>query len=188
MAFGLAGLLVTLGVVIFIMKYFYFPDIQASQHAQQHAEDVVNQISGKDENGNRIEDTYTLFADERNDGKLQDFQVTQVNPGSPMETMFGLKANDVIIAAIDGHTVRTDLNGLADEDDGRSAIRDAYTTGGKLIIQRGDQQLTLPVENAPPKPNSPPQTAQNPQQHQNDGGQNDTMDEIHQRLHALPTY
>lgn len=189
MAFGLAGLLVTIGVIAWIMKSVYLPDTQASIHAQQHAQQVVDQISGKDENGTPIEQTYNLYAEERNDGKLQDFQVTQINPGSPMETTFGLKANDVIVAAVDGHTVRTDMNGMSDEESARLAIRDAYTTGGKLVVQRGDQQLTLPVEKAQPKPNNPPpQTAQNPQQHQNDNSQNDTMDEIHQRLHALPTY
>jgi len=205
MAFGLVGLLVTIGVIAWLMHAIYLPDVQASLHAQQKAETFVNQLNGVDANGVRIEDTYAAFADMRGDGKLQDLQITQVRPGSPMELKFGLRANDVVIAAIDGHTVRTDLSGLANEQEGKDAIRDAYTSDGQLVVQRGDVQITLPL----PKPQQPPPppapsntTAQNQQMQQNarrteqqqehgksgNGDENGTMDELHQRLHALPTY
>jgi len=131
---------------------------------------------------------------------LQDLQVTQVMPGGPMDVKFGLKANDVIVAAIDGHTVRTDINGLNSEQEGKDAVRDAYTGGGQLVVQRGDQTLTLPLPKSMPAPNPPPpaltpqqqQTAQKTEQQQegksNDGSESGTMDELHQRLHSLPGY
>ena len=122
-------------------------------------------------------------------------------PAGPMDVKFGLKPNDVIIAAIDGHTVRTDLNGLNSEQEGKDAIRDAYTGGGQLIVQRGDQKLTLPLPKSTPTHPAPPPTALTPQQQQtaqktekqqegksNDGSENGTMDELHQRLHSLPGY
>jgi hypothetical protein len=203
MAFGLVGLLVTIGVIAWIMHAIYLPDVQASLHAQQKAETFVNQLNGVDANGLRIEDTYAEIPDTRGDGKLQDLQITLVRPGSPMEVKFGLKANDVIIAAIDGHTVRTDLNGLDNEQAGKDAIRDAYTSDGQLVVQRGDVQLTLPLpKSLQPPPPPPNTTAQNQQMQQNaqrteqqqehgksgNGDENGTMDEIHQRLRALPTY
>jgi hypothetical protein len=198
MAFGLLGLLVTIGVIAWIMHAVYLPYTAASVKAYEHAEVVTNQISGRDENGNNIETTYSVFADTRADGKLQDLQVTQLAPGSPLTQYFGLQKDDVVIAGIDGHTVRTDLNGLEDERAGKDAIWGAYTTSGQLIVQRGDRQLTLPVAKAQPNPNPPPQStaqnqnAQKTEQQQegksNNGSEGGSMDEIRQRLHALPTY
>jgi hypothetical protein len=197
-AFGLAGILVTIGVIAWIMYKVEAPDIEASHAVQQQAETLVNQLNGQDANGVKIEDTYKVFADSREDGKLQDLQITQVTPAGPMDQKFGLRANDVVIAAIDGHTVRTDLNGLNSEQEGVEAIHEAYTSGGQLVVQRGNQTLTLPLPKTMPNPNSPPlsaqmqQNAQKTEQQQegksNDGSENGTMDELHQRLHSLPGY
>jgi hypothetical protein len=210
MAFGLVGLLVTIGVIAWFMHAIYLPDVHASLAAQKKAETMVDQLNGQDANGVKIENAYSVFADMRDDNKLQDLQVTKVMAGGPMELKYGLKTNDVIIAAIDGHTVRTDLNGLNSEQDGMDAVRDSYTTDGQLIVQRGGATLTLPLPKSalmqqpvtpPPAATPPAQPALTPQQQQtaqktekqqegkaNNGQTDGTMDEIHQRLHALPTY
>ena len=195
MAFGLVSLLVTLGVIVWIMHSVELPYTQSSVKAMQDTQQFTNQLSGVDDKGIIITDTVSLFADTRNDGKLQDLQVTQVLPNSPLLTKYGLQPNDVIVAVIDGHTVRTDMNGLNDEQAGRDAIRDAYSTGGQIVVQRGDQRLTLPSAPAVPpavvqnnQGQKPQPAAQPPQQNPSNGNSNDTMDEIHQRLHALPTY
>src|SRR5271167_4263445 len=96
MAFGLVGLVVTIGVIAWFMHAIYLPDVQASLAAKQKADTFVQQLNGTDENGVAIERTYAVFADTRDDGKLQDLQVTKVDPGSPMDLKFGLKPNDVI--------------------------------------------------------------------------------------------
>jgi hypothetical protein len=206
MAVGLAGVLITIGVIVWIMGKAELPYDQAAIHASQKATDQLQQISGRDENGNNIETTYAVFADTRSDGKLQDLQVTQLTPDSPLAQYFGLQKNDVIIACIDGHTVRTDMAGLNDDRAGKDAIWDAYTEQGHIIVQRGDQQLTLPLAKiqptpvaATPSPSKTPATvtAQNQKARQtekqqegksNDGSEGGSMDEIRQRLHALPTY
>ncbi|MGD0542039.1 MAG: hypothetical protein ABSB33_11015 [Tepidisphaeraceae bacterium] len=202
MAVGLGGLLVTIGVIAWIMGKVILPYDQASTHAYQQAQVTLNQISGRDENGANIETTYSVFADTRNDGKLQDLQVTQLAANSPLAHFFGLQKDDVISACIDGHTVRTEINGLTDERAGKDAIWDAYTTQGQLVVQRGDQQLTLPIAKTQPTPNRPApsptaaaaqnQNAQRTEQQQegksNNGSESGSMDEIRQRLHALPTY
>jgi hypothetical protein len=208
MAVGLAGLLITIGVIVWIMGKAELPYDQAALHASQKATDQIQQISGRDENGNNIETTYSVFADTRNDGKLQDLQVTQLAPGSPLAQYFGLQKDDVILACIDGHTVRTDMAGLNDDRAGKDAIWDAYTTQGQMIVQRGDQQLALPVAKTQPTPVTPQQApmtpaaiaaqnarnqkAQQTEKQQegksNDGSEGGSMDEIRQRLHALPTY
>jgi hypothetical protein len=206
MAFGLGGVLVTIGVIVWIMGKAELPYDQAVIHASQKATDQVQQLSGRDENGNNIETTYSVFADNRSDGKLQDLQVTQLTPDSPLAHYFGLQKDDVILACVDGHTVRTDMAGLNDDRAGKDAIWDAYTTQGQMVVQRGDQQLTLPMAKTQPAPIAAPKvaaktpaaaTAQNQKAQQtekqqegksNDGSEGGSMDEIRQRLHALPTY
>ncbi len=217
-AFGLVGLLVTIAVIVWIMHEIYLPDIQASQAVQQKAQTFVDTLNAQDENGVPITEMYSVYADMRDDGKLQDLQITKVVPGSVFQTRFGVMPNDVVVAAIDSHLVRTDLNGLDDEQAGKDAIRDAYTgDGGQLVVIRNSQTITLPLaKTAPPAapanvtaqnqpPNQPTpspqsqqlaakqqQTAQQTEKQQegksNDGSENGTMDELHQRLHALPTY
>jgi hypothetical protein len=207
MAFGLVGILVTLGVIAWIWHSIEGPDIQASLEVKKKVEPEVRQWSGLDADGRDVEKTFKVFADSRDDGKLLDLQVTQVSPGSAMDIKYGLKMNDVILAAIDVSTLRTDMNGLDNEQAGMDAIRDAFTGGGQLVVQRGDQKLTLPLpKNAaqptvapPPQVASTPAQAQQTQQQQqnaaktekqqegksNDGSENGTMDELHQRLHAV---
>jgi len=201
-AFGLAGVLVTIGVIAWIMAKVELPETQQAIKVQDEAKVMTDQISGRDASGVDVGNTYSDYADTRDDGKLLDIQITQLAPASAMATRFGLQTNDVVVAAIDGHGVRTDLNGLNSEEEGKDAIREAYGPVGQLVVKRGTQELTLPVANTPPQN---PVVANNTQQNQqmqqnaqktekqqegksNDGSENGTMDELHQRLHALPTY
>lgn len=203
MVFGLAGLLVVIGVIAWIMAKVELPETQDAIHVQQQAQVMTDQISGRDSSGVDIGRTYADYADMRDDGKLQDLQITNLSPTSALATRFGIQKNDVVLVAIDSHGVDTPLNGLNNEEEGKDAIREAYEPGGQLIVQRGDQKLTLPLTGKPPvvAQNSQPQqqlsaqqqqTAQKTEQqqegHSNNGSENGTMDEIHQRLHALPTY
>lgn len=143
MVFGLGGLLVTIGVIVWIMGKAELPYDQAVLSADKQATSEVQQMAGRGEGGVPIANTFKLFPDLRSDGRLQDFQVSQLSPDSPLATDFGLQVNDVIVGAIDGHGVETDMQGSTDEKASQDAIIDAYSTGGKLIVQRGDQKLTL---------------------------------------------
>lgn len=193
MAFGLVGLLVTIAIIAVLWS----KSAKTSVDTYQKVQPIVSQIAGRDANGNNIEATYADFPDMRSDGKLQDLQITQLAPDSPLAQYFGLQKDDVVIAGIDGHGVRTDLNGLNDERDGKDAIWDAYTQSGQLIVQRGDQTLTLPAPKTP-APVNPMAAAQQNQKAQqtekqqegksNNGSEGGTMDEIRQRLHPVPTY
>jgi hypothetical protein len=206
MVFGLAGLLVTIGVIAWIMAKVELPATQDAIHVQDQAKVMTDQISGRDASGNDVGTTYADFADMRDDGKLQDIQITSLKPDSALAERFGLQKNDVVLVAIDSHGIETPLNGLENEEAGKDAIRDAYQPGGQLVVMRGNAKLTLPL--APSQQNPQPSVAQNNQPQQqtaqqqqmaqktekqqegksNDGSENGTMDEIHQRLHALPTY
>jgi hypothetical protein len=200
MAFGLASILITLGVIVFFLKASYLPQTQADLNAQKKANDQIQTIAGRDDNGVPVEQTYSLYTDTLDNGKVKDFQVTQINPGSPMEK-FGLQANDVIIAAVGDHGLKTEMQG-ADEADGKAAIREAFTNlglGGQLIIKRGNQTLALPggtpvaSAGAPATPAAPAQPAGQPPAPKpmgaDPGGstEDNPLGGINGRLHALPT-
>jgi hypothetical protein len=206
MVFGLAGLLVVIGVIAWIMYKVELPATQDAIHVQEQTQVMADQISGRDSNGNDIGTTYQDYADMRDDGKLQDLQITDLKPDSALAQRFGVLKNDVVIVAIDPHGVDTQLNGLDSEEAGKDAIRNAYQPGGQLVIMRGNNKLTLPLAPSQQKPvpvaqapqQAPQQTPQQQQMAQktekqqegksNDGSESGTMDELHQRLHALPTY
>lgn len=200
MAFGLVSILVTIGVIAWIWHEVEGPDIKASLDAQKQVDPEIKQWSGLDADGRHVEETFKVFADLRDDNKLQDLQVTQVSPGSTLDVKYGLKPNDVITAVVDASTLRTDMNGLDNEQAGMDAIRDAYAGGGQIVVVRGDHTLTLPLPKAAPS-QTPPAAALTPQQQQtaqkteqqqegksNDGSENGTMDQLHQQLHSLPGY
>jgi hypothetical protein len=197
MAFGLASLLITLGVIIVIMKAAYLPQTQADLNAQKKATDQIQTIAGRDDNGVPVEQTYSLYTDTLDNGKVKDFQVTQINPDSPM-VKFGLQANDVIVAAVGDHGLRTDMQG-ADETDAKEAIREAFTNmnnGGQLVVKRGSQTLALPggtpiaSTDAPVPPAQPGAQPPPPKPMGADPGgstEDNPLGGINGRLHALPT-
>jgi len=191
MAFGLVSVLVTLGIIMILIRDFELPAVEEAHNVQQQTQ----LMSGRDPNGTPIEKTYTLSPDNRTDGRMLDFRVTQLNADSPLQTAFGVKANDVILGTIDSHSLPHDFaKDNDDEETCRLAVRDSVAFGGKIIVQREGQRIVLPQGSAPPLaqpgPN-PPAAAQNqpgrpPQQ--NGNNQDDAMKAIRDRLHALPTY
>jgi hypothetical protein len=189
MAFGLVSVLVTLGIIMILIRDFELPEVEQAHLVQQQ----VQQFGGRDQNGTPIERTYTLYADNRSDGKMLDFQLTQINADSPLRTAFGLQVNDVILGTIDTHGVPTDFAGSDDQEACKLAVRDAVAFGGKIIVQRGGQKLVLPqgpAQRGAPQSGNPTagqnQASQPPRQ--NGNSQDDAMKQIKDRLHALPTY
>src|SRR2546430_15609135 len=96
MAFGLIGLLVTIGVIVWIMAAVELPHTQAVVGAQKQVKPAVQQIAGRDENGIDARDSIKLGA-ETSGGKMSSVIVTELTPGGAMEKYFGLKQNDSIV-------------------------------------------------------------------------------------------
>ena len=69
MAFGLVGVLVTLGVIIWIMSAFYLPYTKAVIQVQQQQTPKIQQFGGRDTStGAAINTTYKVEPQEQ-DGK-----------------------------------------------------------------------------------------------------------------------
>jgi hypothetical protein len=200
MAFGLVSLLVGVGLMFLFFYQIEVPQIEVGHDAQQQ----VQQLAGRDENGVPVEQTYTLQAETRPDGKLKDLLVTHLNLGTPMESYFGLKEKDQIVSAIGQGGFQTDFGGSDDEEGAKLAVRDAYALKGKIIVLRGGERLTLPqpgqaaisaaqqaaAANAPAPANSPgaantPATPGNSTPAAGGNATPDTMQQIQDQLKGM---
>src|SRR2546423_348138 len=96
MAFGLIGVLVTIGVVVWLMSAFYLPHTQTVLKAQKDITPQVEQISGHTRDGVKASDTITLDG-ENSGGRFNSVVVTSIVPGGAMQSYFGLQKGDSII-------------------------------------------------------------------------------------------
>src|SRR3954469_20700000 len=102
MIFGLAGLLITIGIVVWIMKAVILPYDQAVISQGKYARGQAAQFAGKDEaTGGRVADSIVLAAKNGKGSKVASILVTSLVAGGPMETYFGLQRDDSIVAIND---------------------------------------------------------------------------------------
>jgi hypothetical protein len=137
MAFGLVGLLVTLGVIVMIMHTYTLP---ATKKAIQTRKQVEEDLGGLTRAGmQEARDSITLdpqMAGNRFKGLL----VKGIVAGGPMQTRYGLLPGDVIVGA---KGMR-----LADvsNDDPAMAEDQVFESNGMklpLTVVRGGQEMTL---------------------------------------------
>jgi hypothetical protein len=140
MAFGLLGLLVTVGAIVLILNYAILPYnktvIQKGRGAREEAEQVAG-IKG----GMRTSESIKLEPQNTGQGKTVSLLVTEIVAGGPMESYFGLQRNDTI----------TEINGMRvrDQNDGDLAVAmalEAYQRQQTLTVVRDGRTLTLPLQ------------------------------------------
>ncbi len=151
-AFGLGGLLVTLGVIIFIMasKGGWLDQAKTAIDEKNKVEPQLQQLSGKDAEGNRADESATLEP-QLNGGKMAGILVTALTPGGAYQTHFGFQQFDYITQI--GPQPVTNMS----ESDAKAFLLDAYRLGQNVTILRGNQKLMLPQA---PKPGNPSPTRQ----------------------------
>jgi len=153
MAFGLVSLLIVLAICLLIFRTFEVPALESGHAAQKQAE----QLSGRDENGVPAMDSYKAEAHSAG-SKIDGITITDILPGGPMQTYYGLQKGDVV-TDIGGMNVKT----LADPGGypmAKSLLDEAYQKQQTLVVLRGGSQLTLPQQHsATPAPNAPAQPA-----------------------------
>ena len=96
MAIGLAGILVTMGVIIWIMSQITLPATKQALDVKKQVTPKVEQMAGHTSDGTRAVDTVQVKREERN-GRLSAIVVTEVVEGAAMDQHFGLKKGDAII-------------------------------------------------------------------------------------------
>jgi hypothetical protein len=135
--FGIGGVLVTLGVIVYIMGIELGHD-KAVIDAGNKATEQVNQIAGRDGDGAPVKQSATLEPQTAS-GKTDSILVTSVVADGPYAKVWGLKRNDAIveIGPLPVQQVVTDA-GSADD-----YVMDAYQHGEPLTVYRDGQKMVL---------------------------------------------
>ena len=139
MAFGLVSLLVVLGIVMLIFSIYEAPVLKRGKTAQ----DDARAIAGRDENNAPVTDAITLDAQDRN-GRMEGAVVTSITPGSAIEQRFGLQNGDVILS-MGPLSVRDNMSSAGEAKD---FLLDAYQKNQQLVVLRGFERVTLPLDPA----------------------------------------
>jgi len=169
--FGLAGLLITLGIIVWILKAAILPYNQTVIKEGNKAKEQAALIAGRDlETGLTNQKSITLN-EEMHAGHLQSILVTDIIPNGPMAKNFGLLRNDSIVLIND-----TKVRDISNDDPelAKAWIYEASQRMWTLTVIRDGQQLTLPlpkpkpVAGAPPGAQPQPQSPSSPLQNQLD--------------------
>lgn len=173
-AFGLVGLLVTIGVIIWIMSAFYLPYTKTALQIQKQQTPRIQQFGGRDTNtGAAINTTYKVEPQSSN-GKLQSLLVTSIDPTSSMVSVYGLQRDDSIVA-ISSHGDMEKVSDINDAEMAEDRLMDAYSGSWPIEVVRDGQEITL---NAKSQPGATPMAA---------GGNKPakSRDELQQQLDAI---
>jgi hypothetical protein len=142
MVFGLAGLLVTLGVIVWVI-IVTMPATEKAVTTVKQQKDVVRQIAGQDAQGARATDSIKL-APETSGGKLTSVLVTQVAPGGVMETHYGLKRNDSIVQ-MGSQGYMQDVKEMVSVESAKDSLLRSYQENQPIVVIRDEKRITLPA-------------------------------------------
>jgi hypothetical protein len=139
--FGLVGLVVTLGIVMYFFMQVEAPTLQQGKKAQ----DQVTQISGRGQDGKSAMDSFKIEPKNRG-SRLASLLVTDVTPGGAVEDYYGLKKGDEIVSV----TTQAGLQKVGDasnDDPGMAKIQVQQAFQGSLpiVVLRNGKQMTLPA-------------------------------------------
>lgn len=139
MAFGLVSLLVVLGIVMLMFNTYQAPMLKKGKSAT----DDARQLAGRDEDNAPVTHAVTLDAQDRN-GRMEGAVVTSITPGSTLETHYGLMKGDVIVElgqlAVKGN--------MQSADEAKDFLLYAYQRNEALVVVRGSERLSLPLDPA----------------------------------------
>jgi hypothetical protein len=142
---GLVGLLICIGVIVWIMYAVEIPYNQSAISAGQKATAQANQFAGNSTDGTmRFDDSVSLDL-QSSGGRTNSILVTKVVPLGPAATFYGLMKGDSIIE-IGPLSVR---DSVQSNEDAKAFVMDAYQRQYSLVVIRNDQKITLPLPTRP---------------------------------------
>jgi hypothetical protein len=144
MVFGLAGILVVIGVIVIIMRSVELPSMQQAAHVQKEVKPQVQQIAGQDVDGTDARKTIKLDS-ETSGGQMTSVLVTDITPGGAMENYFGLKKDDSITAISMGGGVMRPVKEMGSPSEAKDALLSAMQQGQQVEVVRDGKKLTLPT-------------------------------------------
>ena len=145
-AFGLIGLLVTIGVVVMIMNTVLKKE-QTVISTANVAREEVKQIGGYSEDMTPAANSATIEQQQTPSGKLESLVVKDVITGGALQKYFGLQAGDVIIEVNGMKVSETPGN---DPELSKAWLIEAYQKKQPITVVRDSKRLTLPQPAATP--------------------------------------
>jgi len=183
MAIGLAGILVTMGVIIWIMSAITLPSAKQAIDVKKKVTPQAEQWAGHTVDGTRAVDTFRLKGEQNSSGRMIGLVVTEVAEGGAMDTYFGLRKGDVI-TEIGPLSVR-DQGGVAEAKD---LVVDQYQRSGQITVRRDGKELKLPQPRGtvPPATPATPATPAAPNAPPAPAAGDSSGDAIQKQLDAIP--
>jgi hypothetical protein len=132
-AFGLFGILVAVGVMIFIMSRELTYDkkvIDKGNTARAQAEQFA---------GVGARESVQMAPVESNGGRVDAIAIKALIPGGPIEKYYGVMVGDQVIQ-VGPQRVR-DMN---DSELAEAEILETYQRSGQIVVMRNGQKMTLP--------------------------------------------
>lgn len=147
MAFGLAGLLVTVAIMAYVWSFY----TQGVSNSAAQVRPVAEQIAGV-ESGDltgHVSEHIKLSEYAGPNGKLKAITVNQIDSGSSMQAYYGLRPGDQII--------EVGVMRVQDMDGGLAIamVQEAYQRKQPLAVVRDGRRLDLPQARSSPAPVAP---------------------------------
>ena len=177
MAIGLAGILVTMGVIVWIMSAITLPATKNALDVKKRVTPQVEQIAGHTSDGTRAVDTVQVKSEQSSGGRMTGLIVTGVVEGAAMDKHFGLRKGDVITEI--GPLSVKDMGAT---DEAKDFLVAEYQRSGQITVRRNGQEVKLPAAQKPPAPT--PATPATPAATPTDGG--GSGDALQKQLDAIP--
>jgi hypothetical protein len=149
-AIGLAAILVTIGVVVWIMSAITLPAAQQAIDVKKKVEPQVQQIAGQDSTGRPATDSVKVDAETRG-GKMTSILVTAIDEGGAMAKYFGLKRGDSIVEIAPQGEAMQPVKEMDSPQAAKDMLLSAFQNMQHIVVVRDGQKITLP----PPGGNTP---------------------------------
>ncbi len=153
---GIIGLLVTIGIVVWIMHSSELPAVQNAADVNKNVRPKVEQMAGKDSTtGEDARNTIKVDGEMKN-GKMAGVLVTDITAGGAMEKYFGLKRGDVITEIGTQGGVFTPVSEMSDYKEAKDQLLTSLQNFQQVVVQRNGTKLTLPATAGPPQMGAKP--------------------------------
>lgn len=158
---GLVGLLICVGVIVWIMHKSTLPYTQEVLKKNDEMRQTLNPIAGYSRDGTMKFSESLMVEAESKGGKIVAVDVTQVKPGGPADTDYGLKEGDAIME-IGALPVKDNVQ--TDADAMNQLVQFGYERSAPLVVMRDGNRITLNLtagkavaaKPAPAKPSNKP--------------------------------
>jgi hypothetical protein len=147
-AFGLIGILVTLGVIIAIWYFISLPNIKQAAVTKKKVEETLGALTSS----GLAESKSSIVLDPRttSGGRFNGLKVKGIVAGGAMQANYGLVVNDVIVG-VGGNTFDAVANG--DSEMAEALVWEARGKQQALMVERQGRRVELPWM---PPPENPP--------------------------------